>query len=118
MKLTLEELNRLENKVRKIKKANRKKLRGHSWRAETAFNGKDQVIVKTFMPEEFDKIPPARIWSFLDAIVSPKEEAILHTWMKHLESVKVPYRVTEQIIDNYRERNAARVKILWTERKA
>jgi hypothetical protein len=129
MRSALIELERMEKQAKraKVKQKERLKLetrgrkprmRGKSWRKETAFNGSRQKIVKTFMPEQYNKIPPARIWSFLDVIISEKEKAILATWTKHLEHVKVPYRITEQIIKNYRERNECKVLILWTERKA
>jgi len=78
----------------------------------------DQVIVKTFMPEEYDKIPPSKIWSFLDLIITHKDKSILDTWMKHLEKVKVPYRVTEQTREDIVAKDRCKVLILWCERKA
>ncbi len=109
MNLTLEESERLAKMARR---------RGSSWRKELPNSGTKPITIKEFMPEEYAKIPPERIWSFLDVIITAKDHMILHTWMKHLEKVKVPYIVTEQMVTRFKERDTCKVKILWCERKA
>ena len=77
-----------------------------------------QVIIYTFMPEEYAKISPARIHAFVSDIISAQDQAILESWMAHFETVKVPYQITKGIKHSIRKRDRIRVKTMWSERKA
>jgi hypothetical protein len=77
-----------------------------------------EVIIKTFMPEEYSKIPRARIHAFVSDIISQQDKMALDSWMAHFETVKVPYRITEGIKPSIRPRDRIRIQTMLAERKA
>jgi len=73
-------------------------------------------IIKHFMTKEFNEIPKYKLVDFLPLIVTirPREMAILESWEEHFRSVKVPYAITERVIDHHTHGNV-RARALWKE---
>lgn len=74
-------------------------------------------IIRTYLPDEFNKIPKKDLIDFIGAnennavgrilIGNRKDQEILKSWEQHFKSVKVPYAIEQR----------GKVLYLWKERR-
>ena len=74
-------------------------------------------IIARYRYKEFKEIPESKLHEFVGPIITKGNMKILATWVKHFESMKVPFVITKHKAP-YREGQIVDAKFLVCEIKA